>query len=662
MAAALTNYWAFPALLGAVLLVSRWLDLRDFAERIHQFLLRRGFTRNRNLATEIVRLELARIACGLILAHRTLYTILYLPPDSTPAELFAGWSILVAAISFAAGVLTPAVGFFLVLMAHPADDVLRTATLGTDVLQMLLLVLVFAPVGQALSLDAAWGERVPIWRGALRALRSLFGAPTAARISILRFLALISFGILCLYSVLYHFTDPAWMQGYANAVLLTSNYLSQHYGLFRELFAVHPGVGLRIAEAMLYAMIAWELLLVPFVLLGAFTRNIVVAWGLLFFLVSTFVLQLGWLPYYEYVFWAVLFWQGAWLNAAGRATVELVYDDRCNLCDRTVRFVSRADLFGVVAFRPLSRNQELLSKHGIAAGDALQDLYGIDRRGRVFKGYDLYTELARRVLLLVAAWPLLVIGRRLRIGPWIYRWIAARRIRLFGVCERAAPLPSSVHSALEANAASAPSPRQPMLVALLVAYVVLLAAFLPRIVLLNVPADSFAPLREFDRLAQRWLGHAHELVGLTEINVFNADDLRMSEGFFTVEARGTDGRLRMLPFTGAVGERLAWHYSDRVYFANSLAFCRYRPKDHHYCYRESHLPHIREIVAWAREDTALQAPQYLIRYYFQPLPEAERLKRYQFRMPDIQPVCEVIFDAATGAVAHIAQRPQQEGK
>jgi predicted DCC family thiol-disulfide oxidoreductase YuxK len=656
MAAALTNYWAFPALLFAAFLVSRRLDLADFAERIHQFLVRRGFSRNQNLAAEIVRLELARILCGLILAHRTLYTILYLPPDSTPTELFAGWSILVAAISFAAGVLTPAVGFFLVLMAHPADDVLRTATLGTDVLQMLLLVLVFAPVGQALSLDAAWGERVPIWRSALRTLRSLFGPPTAARISILRFLALISFGILCLYSVLYHFTDPAWMQGYANAVLLTSSYLSQHYGLFRELFAVHPGVGLRIAEATLYAMIAWELLLVPFVLLGAFTRNIVVAWGVLFFVVSTFVLQLGWLAYYEYVFWGVLFWQGVWLNAAGRATMELLYDDRCNLCDRTVRFLSRADLFGVVSFRPLSRNQELLGKHGISAGDALQDLYGIDRRGRVFKGYDLYTELARRVFLLVAAWPPLAVGRWLLLGPVIYRWIAARRIRLFGVCERAAPLPSSVHSTVEANAASAPPSRQPMLAAVLAAYLVLLSAFLPRVVLLSAPADSFAPLRELDHLAQRWLGHAHELVGLTEINVFNANDLRMSEGFFTVEARGADGRLRMLPFTGAVGERLAWHYSDRVYFANSLAFRRQRPKEGHYCYQESHLRHIREIVAWASEDPALKAPQYLIRYYFQPLPDAQRLKRYQFQMPDIQPVCAVMFDAATGAVEDVAQR------
>jgi predicted DCC family thiol-disulfide oxidoreductase YuxK len=661
MAAALASYWAFPALLGAALLMSRWLDLRAFADRIHRFLRRRGFSRNENLATEIVRLELARIICGLILAHRTLYTILYLPPDATPAELFAAWSVLVAAISFAAGVLTPAVGLFLVLLAHPADNVLRTMTLGTDVLQMLLLVLVFAPVGQALSLDAAWGARVPLWRGALAALRRLFGPPTVARISVLRFLGLISYGVLCLYSVFFHFTDPAWMEGYANALLLTSSYLSQHHGLFRDWFAAYPGVGLRIAEAALYAMIAWELLLVPFVLHSAFTRNIVVVWGVLFFIVSTFVLQLGWLPYYEYVLWAVLFWQGAWLDGSGRATMELLYDDRCNLCDRTVRFLSRADLFGIVSFRPLSRNPELLGKHGLSAGAALQDLYGIDQSGRIFKGYDLYTDLARRVLLLFPAWPPLVVGRWLRIGPRVYRWIAARRIRLFGVCERAAPLPAGVRSTLEAKAATVPQTRQPMLTALLIAYLVLLAAFLPRLVLLPAAADSFGPWRELDQLARRWLGRAHELVGLNEINVFNANDLRMSEGFFTVEARGADGILRMLPFTGPLGERLGWHYSDRVYFANSLAYRRYRPVDHHYCYRESHLPHIREIVAWGREDAALQAPQYLIRYYFQPLPEAAQLKRYEFRMPDIQPVCEVVFDAASGAVARVARRPQQEG-
>ena len=97
--AELTNCWAVPALLGAALLASRWLDLRTLAERIHRFLVRRGFSRNPNLASEVLRLEIARILCGLILAHRTLYTILYLPPDSASVEVLAAWLIFEQAAS-----------------------------------------------------------------------------------------------------------------------------------------------------------------------------------------------------------------------------------------------------------------------------------------------------------------------------------------------------------------------------------------------------------------------------------------------------------------------------------------------------------------------------------------------------------------------------------
>ena len=67
-----------------------------------------------------------------------------------------------------------------------------------------------------------------------------------------------------------------------------------------------------------------------------------------------------------------------------------------------------------------------------------------------------------------------------------------------------------------------------MLTALLLTYLVLLAAFLPRLALLPAAADSLAPVRELDRLARRWLGEAHKLVGLNEINVFNANDLRLA--------------------------------------------------------------------------------------------------------------------------------------
>ena len=122
-----------------------------------------------------------------------------------------------------------------------------------------------------------------------------------------------------------------------------------------------------------------------------------------------------------------------------------------------MRFLARADLFGIVSFRPLSRHQELLAKHGISSGDALQDLYGIDRSGRVFAGYDLYTELARRMLLLVPAWPLLVLGRWLRAAPRLSmdRRTADPAVR----CMRARRAPSAEQTRVTSRRAPRPGNR-----------------------------------------------------------------------------------------------------------------------------------------------------------------------------------------------------------
>jgi hypothetical protein len=48
----------------------------------------------------------------------------------------------------------------------------------------------------------------------------------------------------------------------------------------------------------------------------------------------------------------------------------------------------------------------------------LRDLLGVDpKSGETFAGYDLYIELTRRVLLIMPLWPLLALGRALRVGP-----------------------------------------------------------------------------------------------------------------------------------------------------------------------------------------------------------------------------------------------------
>ena len=130
---------------------------------------------------------------------------------------------------------------------------------------------------------------------------------------------------------------------------------------------------------------------------------------------------------------SILFWNRFKLNVGQTASVEVLYDDRYNLSNRTVRFLEAVDLFAIVEFRPLSKSLSLAEQNGIGRTQALTDLSAIDRSGRCHQGYDLYSLLAGRIFLLLPLWPILVIGRIAGVGPRDYRYVARRRTRLFGV-------------------------------------------------------------------------------------------------------------------------------------------------------------------------------------------------------------------------------------
>jgi predicted DCC family thiol-disulfide oxidoreductase YuxK len=649
-----TYQFPFLWVLAFSLVLVRFVDVSPALARIHGFLVRRGFSVNHDLDREITRLEIVRIATGLVLCHRTLLTLLYMPWSATSGlEWMTAGGVMVLAIAFTAGFFTPVAGLALFLVMQPFDRFLRTNTLGTDVLQMILLILAFVPAGTALSLDAVLRSRRGRAGRILESLYARFGVPTIERISVLRFLALLSYGMLCIYSVLFHLTDPAWMQGYANALLLSSSYLSRHYEVFREVFTEFPGLGLRLAHATLIGMMLWEALLLPLVFLHRLTRALVVIWGILFFCVSLMLLQLGWLAYYEFIFWAALFWQARWLNAGDRAGVKLLYDDRCNLCDRTVRFLSRVDLFRVIRFHPLSRSRALLEQHGIDTNEALRDLYGIDEaNGRFYKGYALYTMLSARLLLLVPAWPVLVAGRLAGLGPAIYSWIAQRRIRMFGVCELPAPLPSR-DPILPKRGSDDPARAGRLFAALCVSYGIFLVIFTARL----PHIESIPPLSYVNKHMKRYFKEAYETVGLAPINVFNAADLRMSEVFLVMERRDEEGEWDLLPFTGLHGQRLDWHESDRVYFGNSLAFRR-RGRDNT-CLHDWQLTLIRERIAINEHRSEVTDGIYRLRYFRQPLPDTNALLQYQFTYPGIEQTCEVEYVAGTDQVTRIDRLPAQ---
>lgn len=116
--------------------------------------------------------------------------------------------------------------------------------------------------------------------------------------------------------------------------------------------------------------------------------------------------------------------------------LNLFFDDRCNLCHGTMRFLAAVDWFKRIRPMPVSRSLTELANAGISLDEATNDLFGIDPvTGRSRSGYDLYVYLSRRIVLLYPAFPILFCGYAFGIGPFVYRFIANRRRRIWGTCE-----------------------------------------------------------------------------------------------------------------------------------------------------------------------------------------------------------------------------------
>ena len=381
-------------------------------------------------------------------------------------------------------------------------------------------------------------------------------APSAATINNAKFLALFSFWLVCLYSLSMHLNEPAWMTGVAGPQLLSNNFMSLYYAPLMQLFE-HSELAVYLARIALWMMLPWYLLLFPAVLAGGWFRRYAIGWGVLFFILSKFVLQLGWLAEIELLFWLGLFWSDGGIVRGKRFAVA--FDDTCNLCDRTVQFVRAADIFDRVELKPASANKEWLARYGISYQRAMEDLHGIDTEtGRIDAGYDFYIALSKQVALLWPLYPILLLGKWLRIGPVIYRWIAARRKAIFGVCK----LPS--RKPAPPVFAQTDDRWQVRWVATVTLHVFLLGFFY----FLAIPAPYVGHAGWRSKL-----GNDAHVYGITPIDVFNRTDLRMMENWFTLHALDGD-TATLVPIFNENGQRLAYHRSDRIYFGITLVWRR----------------------------------------------------------------------------------------
>lgn len=561
---------------------------------------------------EIPKFAILRIIFGLVLLCRALFVLDHAFPSDLEniLFLFSVSSSIFLSILLILGISVQFTLLILCIFQWRIGEILtHTVTLGNDVAAMFSLLLFLTNAGSRFSVDYFLIQRFPKIRKAL-----LYFTIDNQDVLTAKILSLISYWLLCMYSLSMHLNEPAWMQGFAAPQLLTNNFMSRYWADFETLFITIPE-SIYFAILGMWIMLPWYLFIVPFIFLGGWFKKFIVYWGVLFFVLSTFVLQLGWLGEIELLFWAGLFLYKA-------ETLEVFYDDRCNLCDKTVTFLKFVDLNHNLNLRPISTSLKQAKELGLSHDQVLKDLQGFDARsGRIFSGYELYLQLCKTVPLLLPLWPFLWIGKVVGVGPLVYRYIADRRLQLFGVCQissftthDAAPLPEVV--------------RMPSIVSTVSVHFLITAIFF----LVSIPV----PFVGWQGVQTPVVRLAH-VYGMTDINVFNEADLKMAEKWFTLEQ--TDGA--RVPIFFSDGSRDFYHQSDRIYFGATLKIRRWAiDQPSGACLYRSLLPMLVDFISLHHKDTDYRG-DIIYHQYFQKIADPNFLldMRYEKMQPEM--VCSV---------------------
>jgi len=494
--------------------------------RVYDLAVRRNAFVVSDVTAGYRKLDLVRIGIGYLASMRYL-ELVHSSAQAGGINLALSAAGFGLAIALTFGFCTPIASFALMVLGNTIiDNYLGASTLGSMVLSNMLLIAVLAPAGATLSVDALLVSRFPE-NCMARFINKLYAwtGPTSEKRLVLAIMAgVLVYYMLCLYSVLIHMHDPAWKSGNVTAWILLSPVFNPEYAsLIDSFYKASPGLFVELGRLSMYGMILWYLIFLPGLFMGKAVRTWVVYWSLAFWLISAFVLPLSYLGKYELFLWILLFFSHGFIGKEGFSKLTILFDDRCNLCAATVRFLKAVDLFFMCEFRPVSQSTEILKEYRLSMQEALKDIVGIVPASKdVLSGYALYEWITGHLVLL---WPLravLWLGRVLGLGSLVYRYVADRRTRLFGVCERADPmLPVRLESLPSRLMKQAAFPGY--FYAVLLTTVLFCAQFAARLPFIG----------EQDTSVEKWfagqIGASALVLGLGKINVFNMEDLNLGQ-------------------------------------------------------------------------------------------------------------------------------------
>lgn len=274
------------------------------------------FCRVSDTGYEQAKINIFRIATALIVLYQLILTahasFYYFDPASMagismPPQFLAAVGMCVLTGCMAAGLFTPAAILTLLLLFIPFCNYLHILHLGTAVFHMLLVLFLLTNAGGKFSLDALILKRPDCaLHPMVRKLYGILKFPQAPEIGIIYYLVFGIYALVSLAALLHHFTDVFWTSGLTIRLMFVNAFLSKYYGLFRELEQIAPGILSALSVSGLLFQSVFQLAMLP-LLHTRLGQTFVIAWGLVFFLLSALFLQLSYLAYMELVLWGILF-------------------------------------------------------------------------------------------------------------------------------------------------------------------------------------------------------------------------------------------------------------------------------------------------------------------------------------------------------------------
>ena len=595
-----------------------------------QDILRRAFPSSFH---EIPKFAAMRAIFGLVLLVRAGYQWYYIMPMDLADPMFM--AALIATTVFSVfitfGFMTTVSLTAMVLIMF-GERPMRSSTLGNDIAAILSIMLVFCGAHQAFSLDRFIAKKWAVWH-ALTGNRFVTATwrEMPDQMSMFKFVAVLSYWCLCLYSAFKHYAEPSWMSSDASVWLLTSSFIAEQYGFFRSLF--ETPVMEDVFRYSMWLMFPWYMIFLPAFFIGGWIQRFNLIWWFTFLLLSSRVLQLGSLGEIEIVFFIALVFCP---TKRPKETIQFYYDSKCNLCARTVAFVRGIDITRHVRFISAQAAKKHLKKNGISLEDALKFLAG-EYKGQFYQGYNLYCLVSRKTPLLWPAFPILWLGKITGIGPKIYQKIADNRIKMFGVCQIPVK-PRFIPQDFQGWSIARPSILATRTT--ICAFALLFLTFPP--IGIVYEGEFFSHFKKYYRAA--------DILGIAPINVFNKVDLQMSSHWRVIEYCPPKGSEKagcdLVPLTGWDGERLAYHASDSVYYGGTLKWRRHNIEEGALCDYGGEGRYQTEILhqfagLYMRLND-LQNGDFKVTYFYHPLPELSD-PEWHSHWDKAQKVCERKF-------------------